>query len=144
MNLLIRKMKEEDLEPLLVLLSDPGVMKFLEAPYTKKQAYYFLQAGLSDSPPVFAVEKDGNFIGYVIYHPYEEDTMELGWVLLPEHWGKGFASALTKQLMDKAASEGRKPVIECDPQQKVTRHIAGKFGFVHTEKKDGLDIFRIL
>ena len=70
--------------------------------------------------------------------------MELGWVLLPEHWGKGYASALTKQLMDKASSEEKKPVIECDPQQKVTRHIAEKFGFVHTETKGGLDIFRII
>lgn len=144
MNLAIRKMEEKDLEPLHILLSDPDVMKFLEPPYTKKQTYDFLQKALSDSPPVFAVEKGGSFIGYVICHPYEEDSMELGWVLLPEHWGKGYASALTRQLMDKAAGEGKKPVIECDPQQKVTRHIAGKFGFVHTETKDGLDIFRIL
>ena len=143
MNLTIRKMTEQDLEPLHRLLSDPEVMRFLEPPFTKEQTADFLEAGLSEKPPVFAAELDGTFIGYVIFHDYEEDTMELGWVLLPEYWGKGYASALTKQMMARVAAMGKKPVIECDPGQEITKHIALKSGFVRTGEWDGLDVYRL-
>ena len=143
MNLKIRKMTEEDLEPLHRLLSDPEVMRYLEPPFTRERTAKFQEAAMSDTPPVRAVEKDGEFIGYVIWHGYEADTMELGWVLLPEYWGKGIASALTRQLMALTAAQGKKPVIECDPGQEATKHIAEKMGFVRTETSDGLDVYRI-
>ena len=143
MNLTIRKMTERDLDPLHTLLSDPEVMKYLEPPFTRERTAAFLQAALSDHPPVLAAEADGTFIGYVIYHPYEEDTMELGWVLLPEYWRKGYASALTRKMMEMTASEGKKPVIECDPEQEVTKHIALKCGFVRAEKRDDLDVYKL-
>lgn len=143
MNLTIRKMTELDLEPLHVLLSNPAVMRFLEPPYTREQTAEFLETALSDKPPVFAAEAEGAFIGYVIYHPYEEDTMELGWVLLPEYWGKGYASALTRKMMEMAKNEGKKPVIECDPEQEETKHIAMKCGFIWSETWEGLDVYRM-
>ena len=143
MNLKIRKMTEEDLEPLHRLLSDPEVMEYLEPPYTPEQTKEFLESALEEEPAVWTVEGDGKFIGYVIWHGYEEDTMELGWVLLPEYWGKGYASALTRQLMERTAAQGKKPVIECDPEQKATKHIAEKMGFVWSEEYDGLDVYRL-
>ena len=143
MNLAIRKMKEEDLEPLHRLLSDPEVMRYLEPPFTRERTAEFLEKAMSDTPPVRAAEKDGEFIGYVIWHGYEEGTMELGWVLLPEYQGKGIATALTKQLMAMTAAQGKKPVIECDPGQEATKHIAEKMGFSWSETADGLDVYRI-
>ena len=142
MNLTIRKMREQDLEPLHRLLSDPEVMRYLEPPFTREKTERFLRAAMAENPPVWAAEKDGEFIGYVIWHGYEEDSMELGWVLLPEYWGKGYASALTGQLMARTAEQGKKPVIECDPGQEVTKHIAEKMGFVRTEQSGGLDVYR--
>ncbi len=143
-NLLIRKMTDRDLEPLYRLLSDPGVMRFLEPPFNRERTVSFLRKALSETPPVYAVTADSTFIGYVIYHPYEEDSIEIGWVLLPEYWGKGYASALTEQMIDQAACAGKTPVIECDPRQEITGHIARKFGFSRTESRDGLDVYRLL
>ena len=143
LTLHIRRMTELDMEPLFKLLSDPEVMRFLEPPYTRGKVSAFLRKGLSDKPPVYAVEANGTFIGYVIYHPYDENSIEIGWVLLPEYWKKGFASGLTKQMIDKAVSEGKTVVIECDPQQEVTKHIAQKFGFTLTELRDGLNVYRL-
>ena len=90
MKLMIRKMTDQDLEPLCVLLSDPDVMRYLEPPYSNEQTRKFLSIAMSDHPPVYAVDLNGCFIGYVIYHLYEKDSMEIGWVLLREHWGKGY------------------------------------------------------
>lgn len=139
----IRKFSELDFEPLHCLLSDPKVMLYLEPPYSREQTRSFLQAALSDHPPVYAVELDGCLIGYVIYHAFDQDSMEIGWVLFPEHWGKGYASELTKQMADKARKAGKSLVIECDPEQEATKHIAVKHGFVRSGRNDGLDIYRL-
>jgi len=67
---------------------------------------------------------------------------EIGWVLKPSCWGKGHASALTKQLLDKAADQKKAAVIECVPEQAATRAIARKFGFSLLQEKDGLLVYR--
>ena len=90
MNIKIRKMTVSDLESLYNLLSNSEVMHYLEAPYTNEQTEKFLlRAGLSKTPLIYAVEKDEDFIGYVIYHDYDSESVEIGWVLEPDFWGKG-------------------------------------------------------
>ena len=140
----IRKMTTEDLEPFFKLISNAQVMKYIEPPYSKEKAAEFLSsAGLSESPLIYAVEDDGAFIGYVIYHDYDEGSVEIGWLLYPEYWNKGYASDLTEQLIEKAFSENKDVVIECSSLQEVSKHIANKFGFQYEGNIDGLDVFRL-
>ncbi len=140
----IRKMQAEDLEPLHALLSDPDVMQYLEPPFCREQTERFLQSqGLAASPRILAVDdKDHCFMGYVIYHAYDAENQEIGWVLKKEKWGKGIAGLLTKQLTAMAAAEGKGTVIECVPEQAATQAIAEKHGFRRVEDRDGLMIFR--
>ena len=91
----------------------------------------------------YALDLDGAFIGYVIYHAYDEDSVEIGWVLAREYWGMGYASALTKRMINQARHEGKSVVIECDPGQEITKHIALKSGFVRTGERDGLNVYRL-
>lgn len=147
MNLIIRKMCNDDLEPLYALLSNQNVMTYLEKPYSIAQTEDFLRdAGLKEQPLVYAATENGKFIGYVIYHEYYdnnivENAMELGWVLLPEYWGCGYASELTDMINEKARHEKKNLVIECVPEQETTRHIALKKGFEYVGNYDGLDVF---
>ena len=84
MNIIIRRMKSSDADALYRLLSDPEVMRYLEPLYDRAQTEAFLhRAGLSEPPLVYAAEGNGHFIGYVIYHPYDEESIEIGWVLFP-------------------------------------------------------------
>ncbi len=62
----------------------------------------------------------------MIWHPYDDVSMELGWVLDRSRWGRGYAGELTRLLTDRARRQGRGVVIECVPEQTVTRHIAEK------------------
>ena len=143
MSLILRRMTPEDFLPLHELLSDGNVMAFLEPAYNREQTAGFLEkAGLSDPPRVLAVERDGCFAGYAIWHKYEEGSMEIGWVLSPVFWGQGIATELTRILTDRAHSMGRAAVIECVPAQAATRHIAEKAGFRPTGNRDGLLVFR--
>ncbi len=143
--LTIRKIRTDDFEPLYELLADPEVMEFLEPPFTRDRTMRFLEsAGLSDPPLIYAVENEkGDFIGYVIYHDYDEDSKEIGWVLKKYAWGKGFAKQLTEQLIARAYSEGKSTVIECVPEQVVTKHLAELFGFTYTGRIEGRDVYRL-
>ena len=114
MDITIRKMRPGDADALYRLLSDPAVMRYLEPPFDRVQTEDFLRrAGLAEPPLVYAAEENGDFIGYVIYHAYDEQSVEIGWVLLPEYWGRGYASALTERLIDRARQEQKSVVIEC-------------------------------
>ena len=131
MNIIIRRMKSSDADALYRLLSDPEVMRYLEPLYDRAQT-------------VYAAEEDGRFIGYVIYHPYDEESIEIGWVLFPAYWGRGYASALTDQLICRAKQEHKSIVIECIPEQKATDRIAIKKGFRYCGVCDGLAVYRLV
>lgn len=141
----IRKMTESDLLNLYGTLSDSEVMKYIEVPYTLDKTKAFLEkAALTEKPLIYAAEDDnGNYIGYVIYHEYEQDTNEIGWILNKSAWGKGFAGKLTEMLIEKTRLDGKNAIIECSPKQEATKHIAGKYGFEYKGQKDGLDVFEL-
>ena len=144
MDITIRKMRPGDADALYRLLSDPAVMRYLEPPFDRAQTEDFLRrAGLAEPPLVYAAEENGDFIGYVIDHAYDEQSVEIGWVLLPEYWGRGYASALTERLIDRARQEQKSVVIECAPAQEATKRIAVKKGFRACGNCDGLAVYRL-
>ena len=122
----LRMMRREDADELYALLSDEAVMRWLEPPFNRAQAERFLeQAGLSEPPLIYAAENmAGEFLGYAIYHDYDEYSRELGWVLKPAFWHKGYADEMTDLLTALARREGKNAVIECVPEQTASAHIA--------------------
>lgn len=143
-EILIRKFQLSDLNELYLILSDPEVMQYIEPPYSFEQTKKFLiNAGLCEIPLVFALEKAKKFIGYVIFHEYDADSYELGWVLDKRYWSMGYASMITKILISKAAQMNKNLVIECVPEQKITKHLALTNGFEYIGNIDGLDVFKL-
>ncbi len=120
-------------------------MKELESPYTRDKTEAFLhQVGIAECPLIYAVEdRQKNFVGYVIYHPYEANFYEIGWVLHKNQWGKGYASELTSHLIMDAKSKAKNLVIECAPSQTVTKRIAQRFHFSFAGCKDGLEVYTL-
>ncbi len=143
-NLLVRRMLPDDKEALYLLLSDERVMKYLEPPYSREAAEAFLEkAGLSDQPLVYAVcDRGERFIGYVIFHRYCNYGVEIGWVLSPAEWHKGYAGELTAALLQVAKSEYEYAVIECSPEQEATKRIAVKNGFAFCGISDECEIYK--
>ena len=144
-RLRLRTMRCGDLEELYALLSDAEVMRWLEPPFTREQAERFLQqAGLSDPPLIYAAENaEGEFLGYAIYHDYDDHSRELGWVLRQSAWRKGYAGEMTALLTALAQREGKDAVSECTPEQTVSAHIARRHGFSYEGRADGCDSYRL-
>ena len=144
MSLKIRLFLRDDLDHLFELLSDEEVMRYLEPVYSREKTKAFLEkAGLGEEPLIYAVEKENDFIGYLIYHDYDERSKEIGWVLKKDVWGKGYAQELTEQLVAQAMQEQKDVVIECAPEQEITKKIAIRNGFRYCGREDGLDIYRL-
>ena len=143
MKLVIRKMKIEDAGPLFELMSNPEVMKYMEPPYDYDKTVEFLEEyGIKEPPYVFTVTDEDKFVGYAIFHEYEEDSMEIGWVLSPSVWGRGYATELTHMMMEQAKGQTQKLIIECDPEQKASQRIAEKCGFTFIGEEDDLYVYQ--
>lgn len=139
----MRRFRFEDLDALAALLADAGVMRFLEPPFTRERSAAFLEcAGLSEPPLIYAVEDGNGFAGYVIWHPWDDNTQELGFVLRREVWGRGYAQELTEAFTRTAAQEGKALVLECAPEQAATKRLALRNGFRYEGRVEGLDLYR--
>ena len=122
----LRMMRREDADELYALLSDEAVMRWL------------------DPPLIYAAENaEGEFLGYAIYHDYDEYSRELGWVLKPAFWHKGYADEMTDLLTALARREGKNAVIECVPEQTASAHIARRHGFSYEGRADSCDVYRL-
>ena len=77
----------------------------------------------------------------MIYHDYDSESVEIGWVLEHSFWGLGIASCLTSSMIAKARNSGKHVVIECLLEQKSSIRIAEKYGFQKCGIINGLIIY---
>lgn len=142
---LIRPFRPSDGPRLAAILGDEEVMRFIEPPYTPRQTEAFLRrAGLCRPPLIQAViwKPTGALIGQVIFHPYDEDRWELGWILAKDFWGKGLAGEITAAALTEAKERGaRALLLECAAGQAATVRIAQRLGFTEREPSAGLRVF---
>lgn len=146
-RLLIRELTPADTDGLHRILSDADVMRFIEPPYTRQQTAAFItENARCEVPLVYGIEslKTGELIGHLIWHPYDSESHELGWILGKSHWGNGYAAELTQALLSIAKQELSDIVIQCAPEQAAARHIAEKYGFFFLGVENGLCVYRFV
>ncbi len=145
-NFIIRKFKEADTNNMYQLLSNEKVMEFIEKPFDYIKTLEFMEKyALTDFPIVFSIKKNNEreeFLGYLIFKPYDDISYEIGWLLNEKHWGKGYASDITKELIEYAKINGiKKLVIEFDENQQISEKIAIKSGFCYEYKDENLIVY---
>ena len=92
---------------------------------------------------IYAVEDfNQKFIGYVIFHEYDNDSFELGWILNKRYWGKGYANELTKAFINRSSEIGKNLIIECAPNREDSKRIAMKNNFEFIGESDGCSVFK--
>ena len=97
-----------DTENFYLLNGDDDVMRYIRAAKTKEECDVFLKKAINAYKinPLMgrwaADEKaTGKFVGSFAIIPIEgSEDIQLGYALLKENWGKGFASELTKAGLD--------------------------------------------
>lgn len=143
---LIRSYRSTDAEDLYGILSDPQLMRFMDKTYTMEETAQFLSRyALGPSPYVYALEdlRTGKLAGHIIFHRYDEKSLEIGWIISADHQGRGLAQRITEELIQYGLQKNfRNYVIECSPEHQAVIHIAEKMGFHYELNEDGLLVFR--
>ena len=108
-RLKVRQYTQGDQELFFMLNGNEAVMQYIRPVSTREQSDKFLLENIDayrakPRQGRWAVEeKDtGIFVGSfaIIPVPAQPDRIQLGYSLLPENWGKGFASELTRGGLD--------------------------------------------
>lgn len=131
-RLLLRDFTPADGPALHQILGDGEVMAFAEPPYSLEKTQRFLEEFcIARQGSVACVEKaTGQLIGYLLFHPVEEQVWELGWFFRRDAWGKGFATEASRGLLGAAFGEffAREVVAETIDSGRAT-HLLEKLGF---------------
>jgi len=93
-----------DLDNFYRLNGNEDVMRFIRPAQTKKQSRVFLQkiiAAYTERPRLgrwgMILKADHQFVGSFAIIPVENsDQLQLGYALVKEHWGKGYATESVK------------------------------------------------
>jgi len=136
---------ETDTENFFLLNGDDDVMRYIRASKTKEECNVFLKKAIDSykiNPLIgrwAADEKStGKFVGSFAIIPIEgSDDIQLGYALLKEYWGKGFASELTKSGLAyyfKNTNAGHIYAI-ADPANVASHNVLLKNSFVSDGRK---------
>lgn len=123
-----------DLPGVARLLSDPKVMRFSSGPYSLEQSEGWLADAVSKGQPWAVSDESGHLLGYcglfALDNVNGRAEIELGYRLLPEHWGQGLASEAARAVVEDALVEqGIDRIISLiDPDNAASRRVAEKLG----------------
>ncbi|MCP1224674.1 GNAT family N-acetyltransferase [Sebaldella sp. S0638] len=138
----IRKFTEEDFQEYFMLVSNADIMAMITGRALQREEaekrFEKLLCGNKEhesfgSFMVFEKET-GDFIGYgkMVLDIENKTEAETGYMLFPEYWGKGYATEITKLLMEKAEETAvlMKITAIIDPENTASRNVLLKNGFV--------------
>ncbi|MCB0272613.1 MAG: GNAT family N-acetyltransferase [Bdellovibrionales bacterium] len=82
---------------------------------------------------------DHERVGYGVCRPYEWDPsikgIEIGYIIDPQHWGKGVASHIAKDLMKKVTPQPSTAVYALIHDENIgSQKVIQKVGFTHFHK----------
>ena len=108
-RLLLRPLREDDLDDYAAFAADSELMRYVGGPLTRTEAWGQIALILGHwqlrGYGLLAVERKdtGAFIGRIGFiNPDGWPGFELGWLLCKEHWGEGFATEGAQAAMTYA------------------------------------------
>lgn len=116
-RLLLRDLDDRDREPIFLLNSDPEVLKYVhDVPFKDIEAARAWIADIGAQLPHgigrWAIgANDGTWIGRCSLRRQENGEVLMGYRLLREHWGKGYASEAVRMMLDLAFNQHKLPYV---------------------------------
>ena len=138
----IKKFDENDFQEYFMLVSNESIMEMITGRALEREEaevrYEKLLEGnkIHESFGSFMVfeKESGKFIGYgkMILDKEKKTEAETGYMLFPEYWGRGYATEITRLLVEKAEETGMLEKVNAiiDPENQASRNVLLKNGFV--------------
>ncbi len=131
-RLLLRPALSEDVDAFHSILSDERAMAYWStSPHqTIAETREWVSAMISIEPKVgedFAIEHSGRVIGKVGLYNFPE----VGFILHPDVWGRGYALEALRPVIDRAFSVHRLPSVnaDVDPRNGASLRVLTRLGF---------------
>lgn len=157
-RLRVRHFVAGDADNYFALQGNPDVMRYIRSPRTREESDTFLNEKILAAAPgdfkgfwVVEQKDTGLFVGCFVIIPIPDDVekTQLGYSFLPGHWGKGYATEVTKEGVNYFYN--RTPLNEIygvvESENIASKKVLLKAGFIpHTTKMEGekeLEIFII-
>ena len=138
-RLLLRTAREDDLAAMHEILSHPAAMTYWSSvPHeTIDQTRDWLASMIAIQPSEgedFIIELDGKLIGKAGLWRFPE----IGFILHPDHWGRGYASEALTPVLDRAFDVHGLAKVEADvdPRNIASLNLLTRLGFRETGRKE--------
>lgn len=139
-RLQLRSIHKDDGDLLYTLSSNPEVLKYINGGrvFTRNMAAADLEKRLNATTDVFGywmvhTKEESKFVGWGALKTLDQSTeVELGYRLLQEHWGKGYATEIGQRLLVYGFKNLNLPkvVAVVKEQNFKSRRVLEKLGFI--------------
>ncbi|MXP10721.1 GNAT family N-acetyltransferase [Pseudoblastomonas halimionae] len=137
-RLTLRPASKNDLDGFHAILSDPRATSYWSTPphasVDQTQAWLASMLEIPDGEGEdFVIEYEGRMIGKAGFFRFPE----IGFILHPEAWGKGFAREALAAVLARGFEVHRIDAVEADvdPRNAASLNVLGKLGFVETGRE---------
>jgi [ribosomal protein S5]-alanine N-acetyltransferase len=151
-RLVLRELRDSDMQPLVEMLSTPLVMRWLfgTGPMTVDEARRFINENFTfgkqvNGLGVLCIKETGCFAGFAGLLPCRylyEDDFELGFALQEDSWGKGYATEIGAVQVEYGFKnfDVRRLLGLVHPRNTASRRTLEKIGMklfktIHTEER---------
>ncbi len=139
-RLLLRRARLDDVDAFHAILGDPRAMRYWSTPAhaTLDETRDWVASMVDDSPAEredFVIELDGRVIGKAGCYRLPE----IGFILHPDHWRRGYArEAMTAVIAHIFATRDiDKLVADVDPRNRASLGLLARLGFTETHRAKG-------
>jgi ribosomal-protein-alanine N-acetyltransferase len=142
-RLVLKQINANDAEAILALRSNDEVMKYIPRPYlkTKEDALELIamfddkiENGIGINWGIYFLDEPEKLLGIIGHYRIKPDHFraEVGYMLFPDHKGKGIVSEALKKVVEYGFNEMKLHSIEAilDPENKGSEKVLLKNGFV--------------
>lgn len=136
-RLVLRMLREEDLDGYAEMCADEEVMRYIGKPMSRMEAWRSMAMMIGHwqlrGYGMWAVEErqSGAFIGRIgCWYPEGWPDFEIGWMLRRAYWGRGFATEAARAALNYAFSELQRPhvVSLIHPENMTSIRVAERLG----------------
>jgi len=144
-RLSFRDWRQEDLPLAVTLWGDPAVTALIGGPFSAQQGHTRLQREIESNAisglqywPMFLTGTNA-FVGCCGLRPYRphDGVLELGFHLIPSHWGQGLASEAAHATVRHAFNVLGAAALFAGhhPENHVSEHLLRRIGFQYTHRE---------
>ena len=142
----LRILTEADEAALTQMLTSDAVKKTYLLPDFDRQedaiplAHRLMQLSCDDAHFVRGIDENGTLVGFLNDVEISDGSIELGYVIHPEHWNKGYATAALKLAISQLFQQGFREVL-CGAfeENPASLRVMEKAGMKRLDRTEAID-----